>query len=369
MALVVVPLSASKVVKSSVEALGLDGEIADFETPEVVAAATRRAASFMCPTSPRRLAAAVEEVMVGLVSQGHFDEDEASVRTLVEDLVAYGDLVEAPLEDESGVSRRVLFLGPPSFVTVSRKTVLLLGVRGEGLPLLDEALSERIEHQVHVRLIHLEGKEDPQTLFEGSDLSEVSRDQWLEAPRSCAAVDLYKEYSERLEAAGPSGTIEGCRILDPERSPRYYRGRWRSPGPKDTGRFVARRPVQFGADLWCFVELRQGYVQRLIDLPVHRVLNRGCDEAWRLQAAVDDLAGNPQRVRIGPAYRPGDVVLHVQSPIPSWAQRYLEVRGRPLPRQRGSLLSFNLARPSLQDALTFLHKSMWIDHEYEDNGV
>lgn len=364
--MVAVQLSPSRVVALSVESLGLDGEIADFETPEVVAAAIRRAAAFMCPTTPRRLVLAVKEAMRGLVSSEQSDGDDDLVRSLVEDLVSYGDLVELPLEDDSGIARRMLFLGPPSYVPLSRRIVLLFGVRSEGLSLLEDVLNERIEYQVHVRLIHLTQGEDAQTLFESSDLSEITQDQWLEAPPFCAAVDLYKEYSERLEAAGPSGTIEGCRILDPKKSPEYYRGRWRSPRLKDNGRFVARRPVQFGADSWCFVELMRGNVQRLIDLPVRHVLNRGCDEAWRLQAAVDHLSGNPQTVRIGPAYRPADVVLHLQSPIPSWAQRYLEVLGRPLPRQRGSLISFNLAKSVLQDALRFLHDSMWIDNEYRE---
>jgi hypothetical protein len=363
-AVVAVRLSPSKVVASSVDALGLDREIADFETPEVLAAAIRRAAAFMCPTSPRHLVRAVEGVRRGLVPSSQSDESDGSVRALVENLVAYGDLVEVPLETESGMSRRMLFLGPPSYVTVSRRTVLLFGVRGEGLSLVDDALSDRIEYQVHVRLIHLEQGEDAQTLFENSGLSEVSLDQWLEAPSVCAAVDLYKRYSERLEAAGPSGTIDGCRILDPGRPPEYYRGRWRSPRLRDEGLFVARRPVAFGADLWCFVELVRGNVQRLIDLPALHILNRGCDEAWRLQAAVDYLSGNPQTVRVGPAYRPTDVVLHVQSPIPSWAQRYLEVLGRPLPRHRGSLISYNLAKSVVQDALRFLRDSMWIGNEY-----
>ena len=195
----------------------------------------------MCPTLPRHLVLAVEEAMRGLVSLERSDDDELSVRVLLEALVAYGDLVEAPLEDESGNFRRVVFLGPPSYVTVSSTTVLLVGVRGEGLALLDESLSERVEHQVHVRRIHLEQSDDADTLFRSSGLRERALDQWLEHPRFCPPRDLFEVYSERLDAAGPSGTIEGCRILDPETSPTYYRGRWRSPMRKDSGRF--RRPA------------------------------------------------------------------------------------------------------------------------------
>ena len=365
--MVVIRRTQEEVVRLSVEALGLDGEIADFGTPAVVAAAIRRAASFNCPTSPRHLVAAVEEAMRGLGSLGQSDDHGASVSVVLESLVAYGDLLEAPFEDDSGISRRVLFLGPPSYVTVSSATVLLVGIRGEGLALLDESLTERVEHQVHVRRMQLQSGEDAVTLFKPIGLLELSLDQWLEHPRFCRPRDLFDVYNERLDAAGPSGTIEGCRILDPRRSPTYYRGRWRSPTRRDNGRFVARRPVEFGADLWCFAELSGGSVVRLIDLPLNHVLNRGCDEAWRLQAAVDYLSGNPQKAQVGSAYRPTDVTLHLQSPIPSWAQRYLKVLGRPLPRQRGSLISFDLAKTALQDALRFLHESMWINHEYKED--
>ncbi len=364
--MVAVQLTPDEVVQSSVKSLGFDKELADFETPEVVVEAIRRASSFMCPTSPRRLVQAVVEVMRGLVSSELSDDDEASVSALLEAVTAYGDLVEVPLEDESGISRRVVFLGPPSYVTVSSTIVLLVGLRGEGLALLDELLSKRVVHQVHVRRMELEQGENAAALFRSSDLRELSIDQWLEHPRFCTPRDVYEEYSKSLNASGPSGTIEGCRILDPGKSPTYYRGRWRSPTRKDFGRFVARRPVEFGADLWCFAELSEGNVERLIDLPVHHLLNRGCDEAWRLQAAVDYLNGNPQTVRVGSAYCSSDVLLHLRSPVPSWAQRYLETLGRPLPRQRGSLISFNIAKCLLQDALRFLGESMWIDHEYDD---
>ena len=125
--MVAVQLTPDEVVQSSVKSLGFDEGLADLETPEVVVEAIRRASSFMCPTSPRRLVQAVEEVMRGLVPSELSDDDEASVSALLEAVTAYGDLVEVPLEDESGISRRVVFLGPPSYVTVSSTIVLLVG--------------------------------------------------------------------------------------------------------------------------------------------------------------------------------------------------------------------------------------------------
>ena len=98
----------------------------------------------------------------------------------------------------------------------------------------------------------------------------------------------------------------------------------------------------------------------VVDLPMRHRLDRACDEAWRLQAAIDCLADNPQRVRV--QQRTGNLaVLHLLSPIPSWAQRRLDAVGRALPRQRGSLISYSISDEQLEEELSFLAQTMWID--------
>ena len=295
-----VRLSPQQVAAAAVENLGLDSEIADFDTPEVLAAAIRRAASFHCPASPLLLSRIVEEALRGLVSLDPLEGSTASpVRAMLEDLVSYGDLLEAPVADEErGTSHRTLFLGQPAYVRVSDVSCLLMGVPAEGLALLDEVLTERISQEAHVRRFRLETAEDPAVLFGSAGLREISVDQWLNHPPVCAPETLVSDYDSRLTSAGPSGTIDGCRILDPSKPVTYYHGRWRPPVRKDTGRYITRHPLEFGPDAWSYAELHQGEVVSLVELPVHHRLDRACDEAWRLQAAIDSLAGRPQRVRV-----------------------------------------------------------------------
>ncbi|SVD95440.1 uncharacterized protein METZ01_LOCUS448294, partial [marine metagenome] len=165
-----------------------DAEAADLGTPEVIAAAVRRAASFTCPTTPRLLREAVEESLRGLLPEegpglpsgeeidGGSDSSMRLVREALDNLVALGDLVEVPTDDEeSGATRRMLFLGPTSYVRVSEDTVVLLGVRADGIPILDESLADRVEYRGHVRRIRLEPDEDPAALLGETGLGELSK--------------------------------------------------------------------------------------------------------------------------------------------------------------------------------------------------
>lgn len=369
----IVPLTPSKVVATCVDWLGLDSDIADFETPEVLAEALRRAASFICPTSPRTLVRTMREALRGLVPDDLFEPGAGSpIRQVLDDLVAHGDLIEAPINDEDfRVAHRVLFLGPPSYVAISPTKILLLGVRSEGVDLIDEALSQRVQHQCHVRSIDLNQDEDPTEVIGSTGLRELSVEQWLAHPPVEPAKSFLFDFDRRVDSAGPSGSIDGFSVIHPMASSTYYRGRWRPPTTKDSGRFVGRRRVEYGADLWCYAELMRGEVTRLVDLPVRNRLNRGCDEAWRLQSAIDHAGGRPQRVLVqrGPAHQAPTLLLF--SPVPSWAQRYLESVGRPIARQRGSLQAFSVAHQEVDTVAAFLSELMWIqcNEEGDTNGT
>jgi hypothetical protein len=286
---------------------------------------------------------------------------------MLENLVAYGDLVEAPVDDEDrGTAQRMLFLGQPAFVRISATACLLMGIRADGLALLDDTLMERVDHDAHTRRLTLAAGEDPSLLLGALALREIGEEQWLDRPPTCQPDALVNEYAVRLRSAGPSGSIDGVRILDPSLPVTYYRGRWRTPTRRDAGDYIARRPLQYGADGWCYAELKAGEIVRLLDLPVRHRLDRACDEAWRLQAAIDCVMGNPQRVRVTPAPIVGRVTLQILSPIPSWAQRRLDAIGTPLGAQPGSLVSYGLDERQLEAELTFFAQTMWI--QVDDQG-
>ncbi len=359
-------LQRDDVVAATVEALGLDAAIADLETPEVLAAIVRRAASFLCPITPGALARSVGECLDGLVAKDHPETRGSLVRAMLEELVAYGDLIEAPIEDDqSGILRRLLFLAQPSYVPLASGICLLVGIRADGLSIDDGSLDDRVDYYNHTRRVTLGSDEEPADVLGGLGLRELSEQGWLHHPPLGEAADLVEQHSARLAAAGPSGSVEGVQILDTTTPVTYYRGRWRAPTQRDTGEFVGQRPIQFGADQWCYCDLADGELMRLVDLPAVDRLGRGCDEAWRLQAAIDAVAGTPQLLRVRPGRIAGEVILQFQSPIPSWGQRRLDALGQPLGRQPGSLFAYKLSDDLIDQELAFLEDTMWLHVQRE----
>jgi hypothetical protein len=325
----------------------------DLFSTEALAASLRRAASFLCPATPGRIVRSVLEVLEGL--PGCDDETKGQLEPLLDTLVGYGDLLELPSEDPESSGLRI-YLGPPSFVRRDSGSCLLIGVRPDGAQLVGDEFAALIDYEGHVRLVPASDTLDE--TIASSGLTELSPEQWLLTPRPAAAEAVLGEYETRLQVVGPSGDIGDPRILDPKKPVTYYRGRWRPPKPSDAGSFVARRPQAFGADLWCFAQVTDGRITQLIDLPVFGPLVPGVDEAWRLQAAIDAVSGHPQQVRV----RNGASAARLDffSPVPSWAQRRLDVVGMPLLRERGSLFSYSLPINEVEEELRFLADMLWM---------
>src|SRR4051794_36712316 len=98
-------LTAEKAASVAVETLGLDPAAVDLTATEAVAASLRRAAAFMCPTSPSRLVDAVREAVQPLVTA---EVSRADISDILLLLVASGDLLE--LRHAGGMSTRLLYL-------------------------------------------------------------------------------------------------------------------------------------------------------------------------------------------------------------------------------------------------------------------
>lgn len=350
-----------------VDQLGLDGDAVALDSPEALAAALRRAASFLCPTGPGRLITAVEKTVRELVDPG--DGMRAELETVLDAIIGYGDLLELRVRDESQGTGDQLYLGPPGFVGRQSGSFLLLGVRPEAAPLAGEEVVPFIEHRRHVRSVKARSDVDVEELLLASGLRPVAPNVWLRAPRDEDPQSLIEGYDARLAVAGPSGEIEGLRILDPATPVSYYRGRWRPPTASDDGRFVARRPQAFGADLWCYAELAGGSSSRLLDLPIDANLNRGCDEAWRLQAALDAVSGNPQELRVRVAGGEAEVeILDVFSPIPRWLQRRWDSLATPT-RSAGALFSYSFAAEEWAEEVDFATRRLWLRLQEADTNA
>ena len=158
--------------------------------------------------------------------------------------------------------------------------------------------------------------------------------------------------------------MDGLTVIGADANLRYYRGRWRSLKPDDSGLFVGRRPQAYGSDLWCLVLVHDGAPQRLIDFPVENADAPAHDEAWRIQAALDACAGTPQTFRVEGA--PGNSrsnTAHFFTPLPRWAERYLELVGMPVPRSTGALFSYRVPEDALPELTTFLTQMLWMRRE------
>ncbi len=341
----------------AVRALGLGQAGVDLLSPEALAASLRRAASFLCPATPRRIVQSVFEALAGLPSYNA--EIRAQLESMLEALIGYGDLLELPSDTTDPTGRRI-FLGAPSFVRRASGSCLLVGIRPDGAALADEELSSLIEYDGHTRMIRSSGSDALDEVLASSGLTELSSEHWLKAPRVVRASDVVNEYQQRLQASGSSGEIDILKVIDPSTPVNYYRGRWREPKKGDRGSFVARRPQAFGADLWSFAAVSDGKVVKLIDLPVGLSLAPAADEAWRLQAAIDAVAGEPQRLRVRAGTRSDSMVLDLFSPLPSWAQRRLDVVGTPLLRSRGALFSYSVPDDEIDEECRFLSDMLWM---------
>lgn len=348
-------VTADEVAATSVRVLGLDEDAIALDYPEAICASIRRAASFLCPNTPRALVDAVLEVLTPVLPEPPTRDD---LMTAVDQLISTGDLLELA-ETSNGRATRLIFLGPPSFIEKSAGHYLLTGIRPRGAPLVGDEFV--IEYEGHTRTAVLDPN-GAETLLRGASLHKINSAQWIGQPSMVSAVDYLEQYRQRLSVARAAGFVDGLTIIDPMARPTYYRGRWRSPASGDTGDFVGRRPQAYGADLWCFVRLMDGAPERLLDLPVDNAITPARDDAWRLQSAIDAVGRTPlsYRIRPMPGLESAEEIVDLFSPLPSWAERYLELVGLTVEKSHGALFSYRLpasARAGLESVLT---ETLWM---------
>jgi hypothetical protein len=340
--------------------LGLDPEVCDLFSMEAIAASIRRAAGFLCPCPQRALVQAVVESLEPL-DPNNRDQLVESVENTLESMIAYGDLLE---EFEVGVVEQsnrssLLYAAPPSFVPRESGIVFLVGIAPDHISPLTERLEKRIDYLNHVRRLFPHNDENLGTELKQLGLAELSIAAWLKrAPRHESSSEHLRRISSKLRPA--SGVIEGLRMLNSERPVTHYRRRWEQVQIQ-TGRFVARRPQPYGNDLWCYVELKQGRAIRLLDFPIEGGDSRGCDEAWRLQLAIDAERTMPQCFAVreeGNFY-----ILDFFSPLPMFAVRRWTTMGEPVTTTRG-LFAYKFRSDEISEEIKFMQHELWLDQTH-----
>lgn len=350
-------LSRAEVVQRTLRELGLGRNPASLLTREALACALRRVAGMHCPTSRGALRRAVIEPLADLIDTA--DGLDELVDEVLEAVIAHGDLLELPeVASSAERPRTLLYATPPMFLARSSGAVLLLGIAGEQTSLLPPRLERLIEHRGHVRVLPAGAATDIVTHLEDLGFTEISERAWLDPPIPVAPESFIDRFNSALHQQPDAGPVEGLRTIDPDSDTNYYRGRWVDSTPVSRN-VVGRRPQRFGADLWCYVTLEDGQPRRLLDLPLGQTRYRACDEAWRLQAAIDAVSGNPQHLRIRPGAA-GGWTFDVFSPLPMWLVRRWDAVGTQHERSPGALLSYNFDSEDIDEEASFACDMMWL---------
>ena len=349
-------ITPSEVLAGCRRTLGLSEQDDGSIDGTLLAALLRRSAGIHCPCSRATLRASVLECTQALA----VDEVSWSQRIddTIEALTVGGDLLELDdvVTEDSDVRQTWVFAAPPGFVIRPNGTAFIFGVVPDQDTFLPSSLGTRVLQDGFTRSIEPRKGEDLAGELREQGLQELPERVWLRRPKDESPTDLLRRVEGFLARQAPGADISDLKVLDPALPVAYYPGRWVVP-TNQTGLFVARRPQEFGAPMWCLVRLKDGAPIRLLDLPFERTRWRACDTAWHVQMAIDRCRHHPQRYRRRPDAR--GVRFDFFSPLPQWSQRRLMVFGVPTPPE-GCLLSFVVPSDQAETEEEFFRGRLWL---------
>lgn len=323
----------------------------------IIAQALRRASYILAPCPRHDLEFGVATTFGGL---GEGEQIDELVEGTLNSLLVYGDILEMRPKpgDQWEQSLLVLRPAPPSFVIRSDGSAVILGVAGDDLLGFTGEMAEKVTFSDVLRLLPPQHDVDLREYLKESALIELSEKAWLRTPPEEQAQSYVSTWTQRLRAQS-LGTSDDALILDGSRSSTYYKGRWTAP-TNQSGLYVGRRPQKYGADLWCLYDLDRGEIVRFLDLFSVGDRLRPCDIAWRVQMAINSLAGNPQKVRSERSAE--EVFLDFFSPLPSWTERHLCVAGK-ASRRAGALITYVIPESRFDLEIGFLKRFLWLEHD------
>jgi hypothetical protein len=350
-------ITAAEVITGCRQIVGLPSAADNSIEDTLLAALLRRAGGILCPCSRTSLRAAVLEGLRDLV------EDDAlsdRIDAIIEGLIIGGDLLE--LQDVATADQAAkgtwVFAAPPSYVRRPGGSIFLTGTVPDQDSFLPPSLASRVQHDGVTRVLQPHIDEDLASALLDLGIQDLPESVWLKAPRAETPEDFMQGYQRELETQPASGEVADLSVLDPAAAVDFYPKRWTSPTSRHTGAFVARRPQEFGAPIWCLALLSEGRTLKFIDLPSRRTRWRGSDIAWQYQMAVDRCRGTPQLYRKTEAE--DGVRFDFFSPLPQWSQRRMMIFGHQVPRSN-CLMSFVLPPAQVEAEESFLKQRLWLE--------
>ena len=283
------------------------------------------------------------------------DQLSDSIETTLEHLIAMGDVLEIQNGDGT-TGQTILRPTPPSFVKRSADTLIVLGVAGDQItPNLEHPL---IYTSGGLRMLCGVDANDLCETLKEEGLIELQHEYWLHTPSEISAALFVEKWRARLPMDKFRQSVDDLVVLNTSFNVSYYKGRWVPQSKIRSGIFVARRPQRFGADLWLLAEFKGGNLMRFVDIHTDAAGIRSCDEAWRIQAAIDALSGTPQVLSV--YSKDEDCILAFDSPIPSWIERRLLMFGEHL-NVPHSLLAFRINANQAEEEIEWLKSIFWME--------
>lgn len=354
-------ITSQEVLSGCRKVLGLPVEQKQVVDELLLAGLLRRSAGIHCPCSRTTLRVSLLESLDYLST----DQEKLSERVdaAIEALIVGGDLLELNdvVTEDTAVKGTWVFAAPPSFVVRPSNSVFLFGIVPDQDAFLPSSIADHIVYDGYTRMISTQSGDDIVHELREQGLQQLSENVWLKSPRRETAKTMLDRFQSLLAKQPPSGSISDLSILDPTQPVSYYRGRWTTPS-KQTGTFVARRPQEFGAPIWCVIHLEAGELVRFLDLPLEQSRWRACDTAWHLQMAIDYIRGSPQRYRR--IVNNEGIRFDFFSPLPQWSQRRLMIFGRSVPREK-SLFSYLIPPSEAEAEEKLLKQQLWLSPSEE----
>lgn len=289
----------------------------------LIASLLRRLCGFMCPCPQRTILAAAKRSLAPLgVGAQPLIEQLASV---LEELLVVGDVIEVSriggaLFDEN---RDWLFCAPPSFLELDGRCYVF-GIAPDDAPVLVGRLRHRLRHDAVMRYIEDEQDSVAETLaFLG--MRQLSAATWLPRASEQSPQRFLDHLTNRLAVDGLEGQIPASEWLA-HASERHlpYDRRWQAAA-QQSGMYIGRATPEFGARVWFVATLVSGKIERSLVLPLTDGQDRACDQAWRIQLALDASQGMPSRYRALPDA--DGMGVSVDFPLPLASRRRLVLLG------------------------------------------
>lgn len=310
----------------------------------------RRAASILCPCTPNML---VMSIVKPLEIYNNESEIEEKVLKLLEKMIESGEIIQSNDENMKETVRII----PPTYIRVVENYVYIMGGQCDNNNYVPDIFRNRIEYYGHLRRIKME-KEEEYKILEVNGFVELSLGSWLKMPKK----ETYESYKKNIDKYMDERIIEknnylNVKIIETCRKVDWYKGRWTDSKGK-SGRYVGRRERKYGPDLWCYFEIKNGLVKKLVDLPIRDLRWRACDEAWRLQMAIDACNGANQKYTIKKIFNNSYVIKYF-SPLPLWYRRRMQFIGVER-KPEGCMISFEIKEENINEEKRICEEYMWL---------